>query len=248
MINLDDQLVGGRFAVGKSRYKLLDELWVYSAKDSQKGKDVSLLVLVSETGRNKLDGFRDYLRRYQIGELEATHFLHDRQTYFYAAVDLADKRYLEEIFQNWQSGRPAPVLESEADLPPTRPETISVTQNDRPTGTPKIRRERAERLKFFSIGVVSILVLLAILALFAFPSLVPVASPTPTSTPQIFILKEITAAQDLITGEALTIPANSEIVILNADHAPCEVLANWNGTQVLIKTSLIFPERNSGCK
>ena len=245
MINLSDQFVGGRFAVGKVRYKLLNELWVYGAKDSQKGREISLLVLFAENEREKLDSFLDYLSKHEVRKVESAYFSHLGQTYFYAAVDLADKRHLEEIFQNWVSGKPAPVLQPKPVLPPAplgKLEKAPVFPIDI-----KKQNERSEKLKFFSIGVVSILVVLVLIAFFALPKIVAVFSPTATPTLQIVILKDITPAQNFLTGESLAIPANSQIVIINSEQTPCEILADWNGTQVLIDTRLIFPERDSSC-
>ena len=247
MINLSDQFVGGRFAIGKVRYKLLDEIWVYGAKDSQKGKEISLLILFAEYEREKLDSFLDYLSKYEVRTLESSYFSHLGQTHFYAAIDLADKRRLEEIFQNWLSGKPAPVAEPKPDLLRSvlvkNLENASLLRNEDIQKPVQKQREQSEKLKFFSIGVVSILVVLVLIAIFAFPKIVAVFSPTATPTLQIVILKDITPAQNFLTGESLAIPANSPIIITNPNHTLCEVLADWNGTQVVISAGLIFPDR-----
>jgi len=68
-------------------------------------------------------------------------------------------------------------------------------------------------------------------------------TPAETLTPHIFTSTVDLLVINLITSETLTIPANTPLKILDPFHAACEVLADWNGTQVIIPAKAVFPDR-----
>jgi hypothetical protein len=73
--------------------------------------------------------------------------------------------------------------------------------------------------------------------------------PTPTitasPTPQIFTFVADTVVTNFITGESFVISKDSKVIIENPTHTECEVLANWNGTQIIIPAKIIFPDRTT---
>lgn len=77
------------------------------------------------------------------------------------------------------------------------------------------------------------------------PTLTPTETPTETPTLQIFTSTVDLPVTNLLTSESLVIPANTLITILVPFHTDCEVLADWNGTQVVINANLIFPDRTT---
>lgn len=74
-------------------------------------------------------------------------------------------------------------------------------------------------------------------------TLTPTKIPTETPTLQIFTSTTDLPVVNLLTGEPLVIPMNTPITILNPFHTLCEVLIDWNGTQVVINANLIFSDR-----
>lgn len=76
-------------------------------------------------------------------------------------------------------------------------------------------------------------------------TLTPTETPTETSTLQIFTSASDLTAINLSTSESVIIPANTSITILNPFHTACEVLADWNGTQVIVPAKVIFPDRTT---
>jgi len=75
-----------------------------------------------------------------------------------------------------------------------------------------------------------------------------IIQPTPahivTPTPQIFTFTADTSVKNFLTGEIFVIPNTSKVIIVNPTRTACEVLANWNGTQIIVAAKIIFPDRN----
>lgn len=296
MINLSDQTVGRRFAVGQIKYKLQDELWVYAAKDIHRSIGVSLLIPSPDSNFEKLDSFLDYLAKIGIKLVETAHFLNAQKTYRYSAIDITDRQQLENIYNDWLSGKPIPKV-----LPRTKIDQVPHKVKDKILETPtppiytKPKKQGSgwEKVKYLAIGGGSVLVLVTIALCVMSPYIIkvftPTATPTPTftftpsptatntptltpsptttptftptltmtpilatdtitSTPYIFVLQADTYAQNLLTGESLIVPANTQIIILDAEYSVCQVLTEFNGTQVIISADLIFPEMVSICR
>jgi len=309
MINLSDQTVGRRFVVGQIRYKLLDDLWIYGAKDIHRGIDISLLLFPLESKSENLDLFLDYLDRCGINLVESSHYSFSQKTYRYAAVDINDRRRLESLFNDWSSGKPAPnpLNNTPTSMVKTKEDQTDSSDLSEQKGTVK-KETKWAKIKYLAIGAGSVLVLFTLMLCVASPYIIkvltPTATPTLTSTPtstltstptptftltptttftptfmptptftetptglfpltifptlielpllttatptlQILVVTMDTSVITLSTGEFMTIPANSQITILNPFHTACEVLADWNGIQVIIPAKAIFPDRTT---
>lgn len=81
------------------------------------------------------------------------------------------------------------------------------------------------------------------------PTSTPTATPAPivsvTPTPYIFAFTQDVSVINFVTGESFVIPKDSKIIIINPTHATCEVLADWNGTQVVVPAKVIFPDHTT---
>jgi hypothetical protein len=138
---------------------------------------------------------------------------------------------------------------------PISPTSLPRTLGGETRPRQKTRRRDVPAWLFASMLSVAIALFLLVAGMLAMPTVMsalrtptstPTLTPTPTRTPtpQVFTFRGETTVENFVTGESFAIPKGSRVVIVNPAYAACDVLANWNGTQIVIPAKLMFPERN----
>ncbi|MBI5935850.1 MAG: serine/threonine protein kinase [Chloroflexi bacterium] len=135
------------------------------------------------------------------------------------------------------------------DLPSASTEDLASWSRGRKISSQPQPIRNHPRSPYMLLSLVMITVIFLISAMLFAPQVISFINPSPTvsitPTPQLFTFTVDTTVQNFVTDESFVIPKDSTIIIINPTHTDCSVLADWNGTQVIVSAKVIFPDRTT---
>jgi len=231
MDNFDGVELGGRVRLTSKGYVLDDDkqIWVNEGRRLDNGHIVNVYLFNPS--------LEDKVVEKKIQQIESQ----QKQS----ALHVSAQKINKTIFSYAVFETPKSVSEKPANKPERK---NTITQSQTP---PKPKREGAKVPAWLFASAIGVMVFACIVAgLLGVPTIMaalqpPTPTATVTPTPQIFMFVQDTAVTNFVTGESFVIPKDSKVIIENPTHTECEVLANWNGTQIIIPAKVVFPDRTT---